>query len=348
MGTNSRTKGQIMATSRAPCTFFALLLCGLLLFTSHDLTGQGSKDSKHVINRQPVLGDEPVTLLSPRQERTIAVPFGYELLLVNYSALQSQRTHFKRAGLNFEQARKKGNDFYTAYQTAIDCGNPPGTIFTEAQFRNAWADEPGEEDELETYWQTAFQTNIGNVPSDILALDALQNKAPFISAAGQQATVPTGAFYKLQFIPSANAIIALDTESPDYRLARRGIPKPARNAAIPALNRLSDMMWYVWDSISEDPGKLRYIGRDTITNSATEGIMDEILQKTAGNARAPWPGKTFGLDTDEGKALLGTPNGVAVGWLLIDRYREMGKREPRVTIWVVGNSRIMLWDLKPV
>ncbi|KAL8865637.1 MAG: hypothetical protein Q9198_009227, partial [Flavoplaca austrocitrina] len=239
MGIYSRAKGQIMAALRAPCTFFALLLCGLLLFTSYLLTGQGSKDSKHIINRQPVLGDEPLRLLSPRQERTIAVPFGHELLLVNYSALS---THVKRAGLTFEQARKKGDDFYTAYQTAIDCGNPPGTIFTEAQFSNAWADEQGEEDELETYWQTAFQTNIGNVPDDILALDALQNKAPFITAAGQQATVPTGAFYKLQFIPSANAIIALDTESPDYRLARRGIQKPARNAAIPSLNRLSDMM----------------------------------------------------------------------------------------------------------
>ena len=194
MGVYSRAKGQIMAASRAPCAFFALLLCGLLLFTSYLLTGQGSKDSNYLVNRQPVLGDEPVTLLSPRHERIIAVPFGHELLLVNYSALQPQSTHVKRAGLTFEQARKKGNDFYTAYQTAIECGNPPGRIFTEAQFRNAWADEPGEEDELETYWQTAFQTNIGNVPSDILALDALQNKAPFVSAAGQQATVsPTSA-----------------------------------------------------------------------------------------------------------------------------------------------------------
>ncbi len=76
--------------------------------------------------------------------------------------------------------------------------------------------------------------------------------------------------------------------------------------------------------------------------------MDEILQKTTGNARAPWPGKTFGLETNEGKALLGTPNGVAVGWLLIDRYREMGRREPKVTIWVMGNSKIIVWDLKPV
>ncbi|KAL8864253.1 MAG: hypothetical protein Q9198_009990 [Flavoplaca austrocitrina] len=141
MGIYSWTKGQIMAASRAPHALFSLLLCGLLLFTSYLLTGQGSKDSKHLINRQPVLGDEPVGLLKPRQERTITVPFGHELLLVNYSALQPQKTHVKRAGLTFEQARQKGNDFYTAYQTAIECVNPPGTIFTEAQFRNAWADE---------------------------------------------------------------------------------------------------------------------------------------------------------------------------------------------------------------
>lgn len=194
MDVYSRARGQMMAAPRAPCALFALLFCGLLLFTSYFLTGQGSKNLGHVVNHKPVHEIQAAPLRNQRQERIVAIPFGHEPTAVNYSSFQTHGIHVKRAGLTFEQARNKGNDFYTAYQSAIECGIPPGKIFTETQFKNAWSDEEGEEDELETYWQTAFQTNIGNVPSDILPLDALQNKAPFDSAAGQQAIVsPTSA-----------------------------------------------------------------------------------------------------------------------------------------------------------
>lgn len=39
------------------------------------------------------------------------------------------------------------------------------------------------------------------------------------------------------------------------------------------------------------------------------------------------------MDGEEGKALLGTPNGLATAWLLYDRYGQLERMAPRVTSW---------------
>jgi hypothetical protein len=39
---------------------------------------------------------------------------------------------------------------------------------------------------------------------------------------------------------------------------------------------------------------------------------------------ACYPGETFDMDSEQGKAILGTPNGAGVAWLLIQRKRELG------------------------
>jgi hypothetical protein len=47
-----------------------------------------------------------------------------------------------------------------------------------------------------------------------------------------------------------------------------------------------------------------------------------------------WPGTTFTLDTDEGLALLGTPNALGVGWLLAQHEEAFGeKRVTSITVW---------------
>lgn len=63
-----------------------------------------------------------------------------------------------------------------------------------------------------------------------------------------------------------------------------------------------------------------------------------------------------------GQALLGTPNGMAAAWLIIDHHSILGRRESTVTIWTYldnfnghmtpeekgndwGYIYMMLWDL---
>lgn len=60
------------------------------------------------------------------------------------------------------------------------------------------------------------------------------------------------------------------------------------------------------------------------------------------------------MDIDEGLALLGTPNGLAIAWILIDRAKDLGRRKLSVTIaaskaapGAIGQGYRMLWDLEP-
>lgn len=111
-------------------------------------------------------------------------------------------------------------------------------------------------------------------------------------------------------------------------------------------------MWTVWSTISKNPNSLRFIGIDGISNGGTFGIMKTIFEK--GEAKKPikFPGLKFGLDTEEGQALLASPNGLAIAWLIIDRAGKLGRRVPTVSIYSVypetGGYYRMLWDLQPL
>lgn len=59
--------------------------------------------------------------------------------------------------------------------------------------------------------------------------------------------------------------------------------------------------------------------QSAIINEDTLSIMAHIGgPEYEATESLPFPGVDFGMDTDEGKALLGTPNGVGIAWLMIN------------------------------
>ena len=140
---------------------------------------------------------------------------------------------------------------------------------------------------------------------------------------------------------------------------------------VPPLNRWSDITWLLWNETTKgNPNNLRYIGHDRIGNLKTQLVMEYVFKKHADppgpdegsdtdsdseseeeeEDEPEFPGLVFGMDTDEGKALLGTPNGIGTARLLIDRVKSLGRREPKVYIFSRGDSKgfyCMLWDLGP-
>lgn len=61
-----------------------------------------------------------------------------------------------------------------------------------------------------------------------------------------------------------------------------------------------------------------------------------------------FPGLDFGMDSDEGRALLGTPNGIGAARLLIDRASELGRRDVRIYIFEPEEEYpCMLVDMRP-
>lgn len=61
-----------------------------------------------------------------------------------------------------------------------------------------------------------------------------------------------------------------------------------------------------------------------------------------------FPGLDFGMDSAEGRALLGTPNGLGAGRILIDRASELGRRDLRIYIFEPEEEYpCMFFDMRP-
>lgn len=100
-----------------------------------------------------------------------------------------------------------------------------------------------------------------------------------------------------------------------------------------------------------NPARIRYIGHDWIANADTESIIDYLVTVKFGR-RDPildWPGLVYNLTSKEGKALLATPNGLAVAWMMVERAAALGRRQPKVHVFLGGmGQHCLLWDLVPV
>jgi hypothetical protein len=87
---------------------------------------------------------------------------------------------------------------------------------------------------------------------------------------------------------------------------------------------------------SDNAKSLKYIFRATISNPGTQRIFDQAVLDQTGRQYVGWEDRvTFGMDTERGQAILGTPNGKGVAWLLINHKDQLGaKTIESVTIWV--------------
>ena len=160
------------------------------------------------------------------------------------------------------------------------------------------------------------------------------------------------------YVPENGAVIMTLTISPRSRIeakvtSNRIRPEDAPKM-IPRMNQLSDLIWSEWSNITTTPGQLRYYGVESITNPTGKNLILEIFQARRGTTNVPWKKRiTLDLNSDEGMALFGCPNGIAVNWLLIHHAAVLGRREPRVTIFNPktadgkGDRLCMIWDLIP-
>lgn len=74
------------------------------------------------------------------------------------------------------------------------------------------------------------------------------------------------------------------------------------------------MIWLQWKHACEnaglDPKTLSYVLSYAVTNEVSDKIAKEALVKRNQEAIfTEWPGTNFLMSTDEGKAILGSPNG---------------------------------------
>ena len=142
----------------------------------------------------------------------------------------------------------------------------------------------------------------------------------------------TDAIYENYFSTGGQntAIFASQNWSPDFWGSLNDPPVTGDNV-IP-LKRWSDVIFLNYQSLMVGRGKdamhrLKYIFRMRVNNKKSVKIMEGILG--GGSLRESikaWPGVYYGMETDDGRALLGTPNGLGVAWLLIQHKKQLGRK----------------------
>lgn len=140
----------------------------------------------------------------------------------------------------------------------------------------------------------------------------------------------TGGYYHNTYIPSRGTIIAENNYSPRHQ---------APGAEIPALNRWSDIVWLLWSQKAGNrAGGLRTIIQENITTPFTRALMEYIEVAESDDLDLPYPGMLYTMRSDYAKALLASPHGIGVAFMLKDHRNVLGPRYPAVRIFTAPNT----------
>jgi hypothetical protein len=134
--------------------------------------------------------------------------------------------------------------------------------------------------------------------------------------------------------------------------------KESEKFKFPKLNHWFDIAFLQWASLGADDvdPDLKFVARVIITNCDTITVLQTVLANlpkkyNLGDQFLPrWPGVTFTMETEEGKTLLGTPNGSGIAWLLAQHKKQLGyKVGKKVQLWYsITSAPNLLFHLKEI
>ena len=137
-------------------------------------------------------------------------------------------------------------------------------------------------------------------------------------------------------------IVACYDYGPQYSIEHWGHLRHRYGADVkpPPLNHWSDVAFLTYQHEAAVRGqsnnKLKYIVQARTKNVQTRQMLLKIFNLREFEKFPDWENRQiFGMDTEAGQAILGSPNGVGVAWLLIShKHVWANKRIKSVTIYV--------------
>lgn len=123
--------------------------------------------------------------------------------------------------------------------------------------------------------------------------------------------------------------------------------RPADPAKLPQLRAFSDVLWGFWNRGNPNIKNINYFFMMGIVNEETNRLIATCLRSKRETLRF-WPGVSFDTTTDEGHALLGSPNGAAFAYFLMQHKAELGnKRISKITVFTEEQNEDMLMLTDP-
>ncbi|KAF2125300.1 hypothetical protein P153DRAFT_324467 [Dothidotthia symphoricarpi CBS 119687] len=144
----------------------------------------------------------------------------------------------------------------------------------------------------------------------------------------------TGAYHRAGINPDDGIVYFLHRRSPEEGAKILWGVEHSDIADLPALRASSDLTWGLWNRVASK--NLQHIEMFMVLSIVNEDTVDAIIPRALEHAKEkadevkPWPGTdfVFGEGDDEADdafyALLGSPNGLAVAYFLIQHKLQLG------------------------
>jgi hypothetical protein len=141
---------------------------------------------------------------------------------------------------------------------------------------------------------------------------------------------PTAAYFTTVFNPVEGVIIAWGSYGTRYM----GLQQKPPVTVLPKLQSWSDIAWLQWAKIAGEKAKdLRFVFRSPVANTEAQWLISRAF-RLSGKELSIWPGVEFDMTTAEGKAILSSPNGAGVAYLLFTHKRHLGRKTiSKVTVF---------------
>ncbi|KAH6858863.1 hypothetical protein BKA58DRAFT_444049 [Alternaria rosae] len=117
---------------------------------------------------------------------------------------------------------------------------------------------------------------------------------------------------------------------------------------VPKLNHWSDIAYLQWLSKANENLELRYVLRYSVMDDVTRFVLT-YLSLQGRFALKEWRGTTYSAGSVEFNALLGSPNGAGVAYLLIQHKKGLGhKTVDKVTVFKKKWDTMLLFHITDV
>ncbi|KAF1363730.1 hypothetical protein EJ07DRAFT_102527 [Lizonia empirigonia] len=139
----------------------------------------------------------------------------------------------------------------------------------------------------------------------------------------------TGAYAIVGINAKDGIIFLLNRSSPEKAAANTWAPDPVTPQALPKLRSSSDLVYGLWHRETTEMNRrdIKMFMAVTIVNTESIVIISRALKLADPESALDvpmWPGKTFTMGYIFSLTLLGSPNGLAVGYFLAQHKQQLG------------------------